>query len=492
MAGSHRRIQVLSERRAGVCLHATSLPGAEESGTLGPDAYFFVDWMIKAGLRVWQVLPLGPTHVDGSPYQCLSAHAGNPRLICRQTLVRDGWIDDDERRGGAGDLTLFRHAEQRFSTLASNEDRLAYDRFIKHHAYWLEDYALFVPLRERFGNVSWCDWPAALRDREPHALAQMRHELQQETSAIRFQQFVFFRQWLALKHYANAHGILILGDLPIFVAHDSADVWANRKQFLLDDKGWPTVVAGVPPDYFSATGQRWGNPLYDWNAMHDDGFKWWFTRFETQLAICDLIRIDHFRGFQANWEIPASCPTAIEGRWVKAPGKALFRAVANKYGQLPLVAEDLGVITREVTALRRQFRLPGMKILQFAFDGNPSNPYLPHAHTCDSIVYTGTHDNATTLGWFESLPLDKQLYCLDYLGNPQDTIPWPLIRAAMGSVSPLALIPMQDFLSLDDTHRMNRPGTTEGNWQWRLSWSQVPPDVADRVRTLVYLYGRGG
>lgn len=491
MAGSQLQNKVLSERRAGVLLHATSLPGRDGIGTLGADAYYFIDWMKKAALRVWQMLPLGPTHVDGSPYQCLSAHAGNPRLICTRAMVSEGWLDERDSGLGLSEITLFQNAEHRFQNVASADDRHAYEKFCKQHAAWLDDYALFIPLRERYGNVAWNEWPPALRDRMPDALIGARLELQAQISAIRFQQYVFFRQWSALKRYANDNGILILGDLPIFVAHDSADVWANRRQFLLDEHGRATVVAGVPPDYFSETGQRWGNPLYNWTVMQDDGFTWWHARFETQLAMCDMVRLDHFRGFQAYWEIPAHCPTAKEGRWVKAPGKALFRSIANKFGWLPLIAEDLGVITREVTSLRRQFHMPGMKILQFAFDGDSRNPYLPHAHTCDSVAYTGTHDNATTLGWFRDLAEDKKQYCLSYLASPREPMPWPLIRSALSSVSQLALIPMQDFLALDDIHRMNRPGTTEGNWKWRFDWSQVTPDIAERVRNLVYLYGRG-
>lgn len=490
LCGGPRQNQCLDRRRAGILLHPTSLPDSD----LGPDAFRFIDFMVTCGMTVWQMLPLGPTHDDGSPYQCLSAHAGNPRLISLELLVQSGWLPPESAALEPTDPAAHRNsclaqAYQGFKQHASAEDNAAFKTF-PSASPWLKDFALYVALHHENAGRSWLDWPVLLRDRDPGALEDARQRLAGAIGQIYFEQFIFSRQWYALKHYANERGILLFGDMPIFVAHDSADVWAHRHYFKLDPSGHPWVVAGVPPDYFSATGQRWGNPHYEWERMQADGFQWWMERMATQFALFDLVRIDHFRGFEACWEIPAENPTAEGGRWVQVPGDAFFDALQKKFTALPLVAEDLGVITPEVDALREKYHMPGMKILQFAFDGGPTNPYLPHNHKKDSVVYTGTHDNNTTLGWFQELSYPAQNYIMEYLAKPLESMPLPLIRSALASVACLAIIPMQDALRLDATHRMNLPGTSQGNWGWRYSWDQIPADLPARLRRMVEMYGR--
>jgi 4-alpha-glucanotransferase len=481
---------VLESRRAGILLHPTSLPGEAPNGTLGTHALRFVDFLAKCGLSVWQMLPLGPTHADRSPYQCLSVHAGNPRLIDFAQLEAWGWLPHaagSPDADGALRQALLAQARQVF---LSQGDASELEAFDAAHAFWLEDYALYVTLRQIHDNRAWWQWPEPLRDRTPAALDEARAQHADDLALVRFEQFVFFRQWQELRAAARTHGVQLFGDLPIFVAHDSADVWAQREFFDLDAAGQPRVVAGVPPDYFSASGQRWGNPLYNWKRLQADGFRWWVERLRTQLALFDLVRIDHFRGFEACWQIPADEDTAINGRWVPAPGKALFRALKKELGALPVVAEDLGLITPAVHQLREQFGFPGMRILQFAFDGGADNPYLPHNHTVNSVAYTGTHDNDTTVAWFENLPVEQQCTVLNYLGHPGEPMPWPLIRAAFASVARLAILPMQDILQAGPGHRMNLPGSNIGNWQWRFGWEQVVPGLSARLRSLTQCYGR--
>ncbi len=490
---------VLDRRRAGILLHITSLPGAPDRGDLGPDAYRFIDFLAAAGIGVWQTLPLGPTHGDCSPYLARSVHAGNPLLIGHTPLIEAGWVtraacvppaDLSGAQGLAYRYGVLAHAWRGFRASAIAEQHAALADFVAAHAYWLEDYALYEALRREHGGASWVAWPAPLRDRDPAALTQARARFGDMLDQVRFEQFMFFRQWERLKQYANARDILLFGDMPIFVAHDSADVWAQRAYFDLDAAGAPRVVAGVPPDYFSATGQRWGNPHYRWSRMQADGFRWWRERLRTQLRLFDLVRIDHFRGFEAYWEIPAASDTAIGGHWVKAPGAALFAKLHDEWEVLPLVAEDLGYITPEVHALREAFGLPGMKILQFAFDGGADNPYLPHRHEANGVVYTGTHDNDTTLGWFEGLDAPARRRVLEYLGHPGEPMPWPLIRCALASVARLAVVPLQDVLGLGRGHRMNTPGVPNGNWRWRFQWDQISGDLAGRLRHMVEVYGR--
>ncbi len=479
----------LKERSAGVLLHPTSLPGPWETGDLGAEAYRFVDFLAASGQRVWQILPLGPTHGDRSPYQSLSVHAGNPDLISIENLVELGWLEAGQVvRGPKGPLIAA--AYEAFLARADGPARAEFDHFVESNHAWLEDYALFQVLKATHQDRGWTDWPPELRDRKPEALEAVRLREAQRLGQMRFEQFVFARQWKALRAYANAKRIGIFGDMPIFVAHDSADVWAQRECFLLDSSGHPIVVAGVPPDYFSATGQRWGNPHYDWDYMESNSFSWWQARVESALKLYDLVRIDHFRGFQAYWEVPAYEETAISGRWVEAPGDELFRHLHEHIDPLPIVAEDLGIITPEVEALRCKWALPGMKVLQFAFDGGAGNPYLPHNHELNYVVYTGTHDNDTTLGWFNTLPEATAETMMSYLGHPSEPMPWPLMRAAYASVAKLAIVPMQDALALGTEHRMNIPGTVEGNWRWRFTWEAVPEGLTAKLRDMMALYGR--
>jgi 4-alpha-glucanotransferase len=481
---------VLDCRRAGILLHPTSLPGEGGNGTLGPHALRFVDFLAESGLSVWQMLPLGPTHADRSPYQCLSVHAGNPRLISFAQLEAWGWLPRAAGlppADGAARQALLAQARELFLAQGGASEMQAFDAA---HAFWLEDYALYASLRQAHDHRAWWQWPEPLRDRDPAALTEARARHAEDMALVRFEQLIFFRQWQELRLAAQARGVQLFGDLPIFVAHDSADVWAQREFFDLDAAGQPRVVAGVPPDYFSASGQRWGNPLYNWERLEADGFRWWIERLRTQFSLFDLVRIDHFRGFEACWQIPADEDTAINGRWAPAPGEALFQALQNEFGTLPVVAEDLGLITPAVHRLRDQFGLPGMRILQFAFDGGADNPYLPHNHEVNSVVYTGTHDNDTTLAWFESLPIEQQCVVLDYLGHPSEPMPWPLIRAALASVARLAILPMQDVLRAGRGERMNMPGSHDGNWQWRFTWEQVLPGLGARLRGLTRRYGR--
>ena len=478
---------ILDQRRAGVLLHPTSLP----SGDLGADADAFLDFLQAAGLTVWQMLPLGPTHAERSPYHCLSVHAISPSLISLGRLVERGWL---KQAPAVGDASARRAALEQahlgLQSRAPGEDRAAFDRFCHEEAGWLENYVLYRALREEHGDRPWWEWPAELRDRAPKAMAGAESRLAQQRADLRFQQFAAGTQWHALRAQAQARKILLFGDMPIFVAHDSAEVWAQRERFKLDKLGQPRVVAGVPPDYFSAEGQRWGNPLYDWEFMRKHEFAWWVARLTTELSRFDLVRVDHFRGFEACWEIPASEPTAIKGQWVPAPGAALFETFLKKFGRLPLVAEDLGLITHEVEVLRDRFGLPGMSVLQFAFESDAENPYLLHNIVANRVAYTGTHDNDTTLGWFDGLSDDKKKRVREYLGNHDEPMPWVLIRAALMSVGRWTIVPMQDLLGLGAGNRMNRPGTGTDNWGWKFAWPQVTPELAPRVRQLIELYGR--
>lgn len=471
----------LTERRAGVLLHPTSLPGESGQGGLGRQAFHFVDFLAACGFSVWQTLPLGPTHVDRSPYQCLSVHAGNAELICLDDLLRRGWL---ERISGDVHDSLA-HAFSGFMQQASDAERQSWHAFKATHAGWLPDYARYQTIRNLQQGQPWYAWPMEFRDRDTGILSQLDREYAEATEQVCFEQFVFFMQWHELREYAHRRGVLLFGDIPIYVAHDSADIWTDRELFSIDAEGQPDVVAGVPPDYFSATGQRWGNPLYRWGRMAEDDFHWWQERLRSQLDMFDIIRLDHFRGFEKYWEIPTGAETAVDGQWRDGPGTALFTSLENTFGHLPLIAEDLGIITPEVETLRDQVGMPGMKIMQFAFDGGPENPYLPANHIPCSVVYTGTHDNETTLGWFESLDDRQKRHVYELLGNPQEAMPWALIHAALASTARLAILPMQDVLALGSEHRMNTPGTTEGNWCWQFDWEQVPEDITPRMHDLL-------
>ena len=495
-------------RAFGVLLHPTSLPGPWGIGTLGKEARTFLDWLNDAGAGWWQVLPLGPTGYGDSPYQSFSAFSGNPYLIDIEELFSHGWLPEElppdvpKDRVDFGFIyqwkwALLHRAYQGFLASTNKKVRQDFRRFQTEEADWLEDYALFMALKSRFGGRSWIEWPVAFRDRHEEALREASHDLADVIGFQRWTQWVFFTQWHALLEYAHAHGIQILGDMPIFVSMDSADVWANSRYFYLDEQARPTVVAGVPPDYFSETGQRWGNPLYRWDRLLTDGFSWWIRRIRANLKTADLVRIDHFRGFEGYWEIPASEPTAVRGQWVKAPGEALFEVIKLELGDVPIVAEDLGVITPEVEALRDHFGLPGMKVLQFAFSGE-NNPFLPHNYPENGlcIAYTGTHDNDTTLGWYKAAPKEEIDFMRTYLqrygircGAPEEAA-FALLQLGFKSPARIIMAPLQDLLGLDTDTRMNFPSKAEGNWVWRCDQSDFKPELAKKLRELAYANGR--
>lgn len=509
MPGTQVPGSLFIKRTAGVLLHPTSLPCSESYlgdkakdafGTIGKEAHRFIDFIAEAGLRIWQMLPTGPTLEDLSPYQSISAHAGNPDLISLDWLIERGWVDATqiaccEPTRCAMALARQQAAQSFFTFIGSEQGKRIeqdYTEFCHTHAYWLDDFSLFAAIRKHYQEQSWSQWPEKLRQHQPSALKAITRELQSVISHIKFEQFAFFQQWKSLRDYASQKGVYLFGDMPIFVGHDSADVWAQQHNFQLDEKGNPLTVAGVPPDYFSETGQHWGNPHYAWKQMEADGFQWWLARIKTQLALFDLVRIDHFRGFEAYWSIPGDSQDARSGEWVKAPGQAFLKACFERYPGLPLVAENLGVITDEVEQLRQEFNLPGMLVLQFAFDGNTSNPHLPHNHSRTDVIYTGTHDNDTTLGWYDKLPETQRKQLGEYCFHSTEPMPWLLINAALASVGRMAIIPMQDFMELDGRHRMNMPGTTDKNWVWRFNWDQVDPLLALRIRQQLTAFQRLG
>lgn len=470
-------------RAAGVLLHISSLPSAN----FGADAFKFVDFLTDIGARVWQTLPLNMPHDDGSPYQCLSAHAGNPAFIDFNAVVTLGLLTNEDLAEKDNAMQANRNAlaglaYTHYKQHKNLELKQQYTRFCRKNVSWLGDFACFLLLREKYHHASWQTLPIPFKNKQPAAIKQLKKSNAQAIGIIKFTQFLFFKQWHALKAYANQKGIAMFGDIPIFVAYDSADVWANPHLFKLDKAKKMQVVAGVPPDYFSETGQRWGNPHYNWQAMQAHGFSWWLARMRTQSQMFDLLRIDHFRGLESAWEIAEHADTAVDGTWVPAPGDALLNTIKKNFPHLQLIAEDLGVITAEVNALREKYALPGMKILQFAFSGDDSNPYLPHNITEDSVVYTGTHDNDTTLGWAQQLDEQTKQYVNSVLGNAQPDMPQALIELALASKANLVIIPMQDILGLDGAHRMNTPGTIENNWHWQFSWSQLTLDHIHRIK----------
>ncbi|MDQ8156007.1 MAG: 4-alpha-glucanotransferase [Gemmatimonadota bacterium] len=484
-------------RAGGVLLHPTSLPGPCGIGDLGLDSYRFLDLLQYTGMRYWQMLPIGPTGYGDSPYQCFSAFAGNPLLV----HVGESDATFPAHTVDFGRVIPTKQAMLREYTRAMPDDAAA-RAFYEAEAWWLDDFALFMALKTAHGGVAWTDWEPALAQRQPEALAAARARLADDIEHHRRVQHLFFLQFRALKGEANRRGIQLIGDLPIYVAHDSADVWANPEQFRLRSDGRPAVQAGVPPDYFSATGQRWGNPIYAWDRMEADGFRWWIRRMRAMFANFDVVRIDHFRGFESFWEVPGDDTTAVNGRWVKAPGDALFDAITDALGPVPIIAENLGVITPAVEALRERYAYPGMSILQFAFSTDGSaNDFQPHTYPRERVVYTGTHDNDTMVGWWASTgggdstrtPEEVQrekAFAMRYLGWDGTDVHWRFIREALASVADTALFPMQDLLGLGSEARMNRPGRPEGNWQFRFSWDQVTPAIADRLRELVHLYQR--
>jgi 4-alpha-glucanotransferase len=505
-------------RSSGILLHPTSLPGRLGIGDLGPEAYRFADFLVGAGQRIWQVLPLGPTGYGDSPYQCFSAFAGNPLLVSLEKLVAEGDLSPSDLANHLPvfpnhqvnfgwvvqhRLPLLERAARSFVERASATRREDFKVFCRENAPWLDNFALFMALKEAHGGEAvWNKWESKVAARQPEALAHWEAVMSEPINTQKYVQYQFFKQWSELKTYCHDRGIQMMGDIPIFVARDSADVWAHPELFHLDADGNPSVQAGVPPDYFSATGQLWGNPLYRWEVMAETGYAWWIDRFRSTLKLVDIIRLDHFRGFEAYWEVPGSEKTAINGRWVKAPGGRMLEAVQKTLGDLPIVAETLGVITPEVEALRDRFGFPGMGILQFAFGTDPQAPeFMPHNYSRHFVVYTGTHDNDTTIGWWTSTGVGDSTrtaeniraerdFALRYLGTDGREMNWVFIRTILASVADTAIIPLQDVLGLDSKARMNLPGTSNGNWRWRFTADQLPPEVGQRLRELTAIYGR--
>lgn len=483
-------------RNAGILLHPTSLPSPHGIGDLGPEAHAFLDFLAQAGMKIWQVLPLGPTGYGDSPYQCFSAFAGNPLLIYSPGPGGDF---------PAGTVDFERVIPHKQALLNASLDRFtpdaAYRAFVERERDWLDDYSLFMALKQAHGGIAWTDWEPGAAHRDPAALARWRGELAGQIERIQRAQYFFYVQFTALKRAASARGIQLMGDLPIYVAHDSADVWANRSLFKLKPDGRLLTQAGVPPDYFSATGQLWGNPIYDWDALAKTNYEWWIRRMRAAFELYDLVRIDHFRGFEAYWEVPGDETTAINGRWTPGPGAPLFEAIERALGRLPIVAENLGLITPAVEELRERFGFPGMSILQFAFGGDgQAKEFKPHNFPRERVVYTGTHDNDTTMGWWNTGAGDstrsleevtrEKTYAKRYLNTDGTEMHWVLIRTALASVANTVLIPMQDVLGLGNEARMNLPGRQSGNWGFRFSWEQLTPAIITRLRELVDLYDR--
>jgi 4-alpha-glucanotransferase len=503
-------------RCSGILLHITSLPGSHGIGDLGGAAHEFVDFLAASGQTIWQVLPVSPTGYGDSPYQCFSAFAGNPLLIDLTKLQEHGWLERADLAAASQlprdyidyarviDLkqALLRRAAQHFFISASDADASAFSTFCRDNNSWLDDYALFMAGKDFHQGVVWTEWDTGLAHRNPAALSHWCQRLSREVEIHKFAQFEFFRQWENLKSHCQRNGIRIMGDIPIYVAHDSADVWAHREMFQLDENGKPTVVAGVPPDYFSATGQLWGNPIYRWGVLTRSGHRWWVDRFRASLKLFDMVRLDHFRGFEAYWEIPADATTAVEGKWVKGPGRDLFEVLQRELNELPVVAENLGVITPEVERLRQEFGFPGMSLLQFAFGNDPQGPsFRPHNYTRELIAYTGGHDNDTTVGWWTSTGIGESTrtaedirkereFTRSYLGFEDEPIHWVFIRAVMASVAAIAIVPLQDVLGLGSEARMNLPGTVSGNWKWRYRTSALTGEIKAKLKQLTRNYDR--
>jgi 4-alpha-glucanotransferase len=502
-------------RASGLLLHPTSLPGRFGVGDLGPAAHRFSDFLAANAQSLWQVLPLGPTGYGDSPYACYSAFAGNELLISPEGVFQAGLLsrsefDDlptlppdkvDFARAHEIKQKVISQAFANYQATREAELKAAFESFADENAQWLNDYALFRALKDQHGGKSWHEWEPALAQREPTAIANAVLKLNHEIQGHTFAQFLFFKQWFDLKNYCHLRGLSLIGDVPSFVAHDSVDVWTNPEEFKLESDGRPTVVAGVPPDYFSSTGQLWGNPIYNWEHMTRNGFRWWIERVRANLRMVHILRFDHFRGFAACWEIPAGDPTAERGHWVDAPGRELFQSIKNALGELPIIAEDLGVITPEVEKLRDDLGLPGMRVLQFAFDGESENVHLPHNYEKNVVAYTATHDNDTTAGWFNNLAgsdstrtadeiKSEREFCLKYLRSDGSEIHWDFIRAVMASVADTAIVPLQDVLGLGSDTRMNRPNSTAGNWSWRFAEESLTEQSVERLKEMTETYGR--
>jgi 4-alpha-glucanotransferase len=491
------------ERSSGIILHPTSLPNSYGIGDMGPEARYWVNFLSQTGCKLWQILPLGPTGYGDSPYQCFSAFAGNPYLISPDLLLKEGLLTDADLadmpawpQGHVDFGAIFRwkpalldKAYDHFEQSASVALREEFAMFCSANASWLDDFVLFMALKDANGGVAWGEWPPEQRDRKPAALTKARKSLAGAITRQSFRQWLFFRQWKSLRAYAHEKGIKIIGDIPIFVAYDSADAWSNRDLFYFDEAGQPTVVAGVPPDYFSPTGQLWGNPLYRWDVHKATGYKWWIERIKAMLGQVDIIRIDHFRGFAGYWEVPGGEPTAEKGHWVPGPRADLFDTIRDALGDLPILAEDLGEITPDVIELRDQFNLPGMKILQFGFSG-PENPFLPHHYPINCVAYTGSHDNDTALGWYATAPEHERDFYRRYLGRAGSDFAGDLIRAIWSSAAMIAIAPLQDFMRLGGEARMNFPGRLGGNWTWRLNPDLLNDFLSAEIKELNYLFQR--
>lgn len=495
---------MMFERASGILLHPTSLPGPYGIGELGPQAIRWIEFLAGSGCQLWQVLPLGPTGYGDSPYQCFSSFAGNPYLISIELLIKDGLLtkesvanmpsfSDEAVDFGAiyrWKPGILDQASERFQKLSQDEYLNSFKTFEKEQEHWLDDFALFMALKDAHGGRPWNEWPKKLRVRDPGTIERASKVHSEAIMRQKFRQFLFFRQWGTVRKYANKQGIRIIGDIPIFVAYDSADVWANPTLFHLDDDGLPKVVAGVPPDYFSETGQLWGNPLYRWELHSQTGYAWWMSRLRSVLDLVDIVRLDHFRGFYNYWEIPAGEETAIRGRWVYGPREEFFNTVRRELGDLPIIAEDLGELDPGVYILRDMYKLPGMKIMVFGFYDNPYNPFLPHNHTQNCVVYTGTHDNDTVQGWYDRVDEEERDFARRYLASDGHDISWDVIRAAWGSVAEFALAPMQDLLGLGNEARMNYPGSRSGNWSWRMREEDLSELLRTQMNELNFLYGR--
>lgn len=492
------------QRASGILLHPTSLPGPYGIGTLGKAATDFIDFLVIAKQKYWQILPLGPTGYADSPYQCYSAHAGNPNLIDLDILVSEGLLEASDlasfpiKDDGPVQFDAVQNArqpllEKAFKSFSERADQLArtrYRNFIKEEYWWLNDYALFRAIKSFFGGLPWYQWDENARKREPETLKKLQSDLHSDIEFHKFTQHLFFRQWSNVKNYAHKKKISIIGDIPLYISLDSSDAWANPSIFEFGDDGLPLRVGGVPPDYFSETGQLWGNPLYRWTDNKEAVYKWWIDRIRTNLALADIIRIDHFRGFAAYWAVPYGEKTAIKGEWIPGPGKDFFDAMKQEFGTLPIIAEDLGVITPDVEELRDGFAFPGMKILQFAFDSAEANDYLPHNYTRNFIVYTGTHDNDTVRGWFDKASSADRKMALQYMNTKGTDLHWDFIRLAWSSVANTAIVPMQDLLGLDTSGRMNLPGTTVNNWMWRAKAHDFTPMLAEKLAEITLLFER--
>ncbi len=492
------------ERSSGILLHPTSLPGRCGIGDLGENAYKFVDLLAECQQKLWQVCPLGPTGYGDSPYQCFSAFAGNPLLISLEMLEKEGMLsgDDlvfdelfDDHSVDYGRIiqvkqTLLKKAHANFSASATPEQKQHYEIFCEKEYEWLEDYTLFMALKEHHNWAVWNTWEKNLVTRDTDTLAAWRTKLADQISYQKFIQYLFFKQWFALKEYLNTKNIKIIGDVPIFAAYDSADAWSHPDLFYFDEKGYPIFVAGVPPDYFSATGQLWGNPLYRWDVMRKREYEWWIARIAKTLELVDIVRLDHFRGFAKYWRVRVGEKTAVNGTWEPGPGKYLFHTIEKALGELPIIAEDLGVITPDVVELREKFDFPGMKVLQFAFDTKEENDYLPHTYNKNCIVYTGTHDNDTILGWYESCSEEERQWVNTYLQTDGNDICWDFIRAAWSSVADVAIVPLQDLLGLGSEARMNTPATLGQNWKWRFTRDMPSEHIIKRLKMLTQVYKR--